>query len=517
MPYTYYKKNIASHMWGFFVFYKIIFYHYLRLPFNNQPFPSMTKFRFTIFCLFTSLLGYSQTTKTVILDSTTNAPIAFVRVSIPGSDTYLLSNSKGEISLDSLWMKSNTLSVFCYGYVRKTISKSQTTILLSPTFKELQESKVVVAKRRYGHKKLGETAHPTPRDVKSDHGFNILTGNNGELRSVWIPNEKSLKGYLEKVNVFILAMGQPSAYFRIHFYACSKLKLEPGEEITSQNIIAKGTTGNEWVTVDVSSLRIPLSENGIFVGIEWFDYEVNTSFSDTLTFKVNYVDSGWVNEKRVYKGNGCVIGREFDTYRKNKHKNWDFKNQSWNDMYINNESRFYIPDTMFKFSYTPTPDNLHISIPCINVDVKYIKQKNESEFENPKKRKLNRIEKVKEDEFLYPQNTVSELFNSLVKAIEKNELIYVLKYLCVYKDEQLDDIVDEVKKVAGKLPPIEQQTCLRFLRKLQLGTKEENIKHLEGNEYELNVDGEIMYLLHEKGKWKINPYSYRFYNPTTFH
>jgi len=123
---------------------------------------------------------------------------------------------------------------------------------------------------------------------------------------------------------------------------------------------------------------------------------------------------------------------------------------------------------------------------------------------------------VKEDNFIYPQNTISELFNSLVKAIEKNELIYVLKYLCVYKEEELDNIVVDVKKVDGKLPPIEQQTCLRFLRKLQQGTKEENIKHLEGNEYELNVDGEIMYLLHEKGKWKINPYSYRFYNPATF-
>jgi disulfide oxidoreductase YuzD len=496
---------------------KIIFYHYLRLPFNNQPFSSMTKFLFIIFCLFISLLGYNQTTKTVILDSTTNAPIAFVRVSIPGSDTYLLSNSKGEIVLDSLWMKSNTLSVFCYGYVRKTISKSQTTILLSPSFKELKESKVVVSKRRYGNKKLGEEDHPTPRDVKSDHGFNILTGNNGELRSVWIPNEKSLKGYLEKVNVFILAMGNPSAFFRIHFYACSKLKLEPGEEITSQNIIANGTTGNEWVTVDVSSLRIPLSENGIFVGIEWFDNEVNTSYTDTLTFKINYVDRGKVTEKRVFKGNGCVIGLQYDSYRKNKHKNWDFKNQNWSDIYIHNENRFYKPDTMFKFSYTRTPDNLHISVPCINVDVKYIKQKNESEFEDPKKRKLNRIEKVKEDEFLYPQNTVSELFNSLVKAIEKNELVYALKYLCVYKDDQFGDILDDVKQWEGKLPPIEQQTCLRFLRKLQQGTKEENIKHLEGNEYELNVDGEIMYLLHEKGKWKINPYSYRFYNPATFH
>ena len=124
------------------------------------------------FSLFISLFGFSQTTKTFILDSTTNAPIAFVRVSIPGSETYLLSNSKGEISLDSLWMKSNTLSVFCYGYTRKTISKSQTTILLSPTFKELKESKVVVTKRRYGHKKLGVEDHPSTKVDLPQEGRN---------------------------------------------------------------------------------------------------------------------------------------------------------------------------------------------------------------------------------------------------------------------------------------------------------------------------------------------------------
>jgi len=291
----------------------------------------MNKFHFTLICLFLSLVSYAQTTKTVILDSLTQSPIAFVRVSIPGSDTYQLSNSKGEISLDSLWMKSNTLSVFCYGYERKTISKSQTTILLYPTFKELKESKVVVAKRRYGQKKLGETDHPTPRSLSHSLGQNIITGRNGELKVVWIPNEKSLKGYLEKVNVFILAMGQPSAYFRIHFYACSKLKLEPAKEITSQNIIANGTTGNEWVTVDVSSLRIPLSENGIFVGIEWFDNEVNTSFTDTLTFKVNYVDKGRVTEKHVYKGNGCVLGSQSRPYRVSKHINWGYRNNQWYD------------------------------------------------------------------------------------------------------------------------------------------------------------------------------------------
>lgn len=477
----------------------------------------MLKLFLTSIILFLSVSYFAQTGKTIFLDSITKLPISFVKVSIPNKDVFVLSNSKGEIQLDTLWNQTDKLLVFCYGYKPQYItSQTEKSVFLSPLYKQLKPITITAKKHRYGRTKLGETDHPSPREVKSDRGVNVLTGENGELMSVWIPNEKSLKGYLEKVNVFILAMGHPTANFRLHFYECSKLKLKPGKEITSQNIIAKGTTGNEWVSVDVSELRIPLFENGIFVGIEWFENEINTSFTDTLTYKINYVDRGQVLENRVFKGNGCVIGLEYDTYLKNKHKNWRYRNQKWMDIYLNLESSFYKIDSTFKVPHKLIPDRLQISVPCINVDVKYTKQKNTSEFDDAKKRKLNRIEKVKEDNFMYPQSTVEELFSSLIKAIEKNDLIYVLKYLCVYRGDQFDNLVKDVKEWEGKLSPNNQEKCLKFLNTCKNGLKDEFITHIEGNEYSLEVDGELMYLLHEKGKWKINPFSSRIERGSVF-
>lgn len=468
---------------------------------------------FTVLCcLFLQpLFGLSQKNMSLILDSITKNPIPFARVYIPGNTVYQTSNSKGEISLDSLWRQSDKLTVFCYGYNKKTIVKPIKEILLSQKVKVLNEITIKANKQRYGYRKLGETDHPKRLLMKYEPFNQILTGKNGDLKVVWIPNDKSLKGYLEKVNVFILAMGQPTAYFRIHFYACSKFKIEPGEELTTQNIIVNGTTGNEWVTVDVSSMRIPLYENGIFVGIEWFENEKNTTYTDTLTFKINYVDSGWVNLKRVFRGNGCAIGQKYNSYRNNKHKNWVFKDQKWLDEGLKLEANIHYWDSITQNKSQINVDNLVTPIPCINIDVKYIKQKNETDFEEPKKRKLNRIEKVKEDNYTYPQTTINELFSSCYKAIEKNELIYVLKYLCVYKDDQFKDICESAEEWEGKLSVEDQKNCLAFIRDFQSGLKEENVSLVQGNEYLLTVNGKQISLLLENGKWKLHPYSSRIY------
>lgn len=470
----------------------------------------MIKSLLTILFLLSSLFIYSQNKKTVILDSVSNKPIAFARVSIVGSNSYQLSNSLGEIFLDSLWLQSDKLSVFCYGYTKKTIRKHEAKILLSPKVVALKEITVVSKKYKYGHRTLGETDHPSKRELNNLFGdLNVLTGKNGEIATVWIPNDKSLKGYIEKVNIYLLAMGVPSSYFRLHFYECSKLKLEPGQEITTQNIIAQGTNGNEWVTVDIKQLQIPLTENGIFVGIEWFDSEVKDAYSDTIIYRSNnfYIDNVKqknYTEKRVFKGNGSVIGQVYGYYSVNKHKNWRIKNGKWIDTTLHNEK--WINSAI---QTQITPYNLVIPVPCINIEVKYIKQKNESEFEDPKKRKLNRIEKVKEDNFMYPQNSVEELFNSIIKAGENNNLVYFLKFLCVYQENEFQDLYSFAKDNEGKLTKEQQNNLVNYVTKIKTNLNENAIVHLEGNDYELQINGESIYLTHEKGKWKVNPYTRR--------
>ncbi len=82
---------------------------------------------------FLSASYFAQTGKTIFLDSITKLPISFVKVSIPNKDVFVLSNSKGEIQLDTLWNQTDKLLVFCYGYKPQYItSQTEKSVILSP-------------------------------------------------------------------------------------------------------------------------------------------------------------------------------------------------------------------------------------------------------------------------------------------------------------------------------------------------------------------------------------------------
>ena len=75
--------------------------------------------------------------------------------------------------------------------------------------------------------------------------------------------------------------------------------------------------------------------------------------------------------------------------------------------------KFYTNDTLPDGStFLRTPDNHYQGVLCINIDVSFPKNKIDLTYEAPKKRKFNKLEKVKMDLFKYPQSNISELLSS---------------------------------------------------------------------------------------------------------
>ena len=464
----------------------------------------MKKIFYLIFFLLSHLYSdiYGQIQ---IINSEDKQGISFV--SITDKKTFnFFADHEGKIQLENL-SSLDSITFECIGYESKIFASkdliNKKIIELNPKAKELETVNVQSQKGKYVSKKLGVTK-------KASNGLlNDFSGRNGYERAVWIPNNQSIAGFLKNINIFITNQGYPDAPFRIHIYDCS-LDKKPGKELTQSNIIAAGITGNEWITINLVDERIFISENGCFVGIEWFDSPHSKTYSDTLIIKGMHLE----DTEFIKAGNGVVIGAVSEQYKFSKNKIWGRKDDDWLPQTQTNELKFNIPDTLTNGkTRILNENNLYYIIPCINIEVSFNKQKINHDFEQAKKRKINRLERVKENTFQYPQSTVNELFNSLITAFKNDDPFYVLSFLCVYQSDQLEEIIDNLEENKAKqgiyFPESERKLIISHLEEIIELITEESLRKIDSHHFELKVSKWNYHLIVENGKWKINPYSYQ--------
>jgi hypothetical protein len=469
----------------------------------------------SLFLFSFSLLVLKVHCQFQILNSENNSPVAYAHIKLANKSLGYIADFNGNFPIDSSFKEHDTLLISCIGYQQKAISieklKREKVVYLSPKPYQLSEVAITAQKTKYRVRNLGLDK----KTGKNGFGFPDYagTGKNGEEKATWIPNEYSVNGLLKGINIYVTDLGYPDAHFRIHVYNCSAFETKPAEELTHSNIIVSGTTGNEWIHIDMSEEYIPIGENGCFIGIEWFDSPKSHAFKDTV-YTEGYT---WHNDKqkdtvysRVRSGNGASIGAIYQSYRKSKNKFWKKEEEGWSNWGNSIEKLLYTTDT-FPDGRTMyrTPDNHYQGVLCINIDVAFPKTKIDLPFDAPKKRKLNKIEKEKKDLIQYPQSSINELFSSLIKAFKKEEVVYVLKYLCVYKEDQLEEILDDLDTDEGVLlPPKEKEEIIKQLENIQQQLNDSPLRKLEDQHFELTVNEVVYHLVLEDGLWKINPYSY---------
>ncbi len=451
-----------------------------------------------------------------IVDAANQQPVSYAHVTLANTSTGVLANFEGVFMLTSRFKPTDTLEISCIGYETKTVLvknlNTQLPIRLQPIAEQLEEVVVRTKKIKYRTKKLGVTRTGT------NSGFADYPGvaDNGEIRASYIPNEYSTKGILKAVNVHVSELGYPDAHFRVHVYDCSLLETKPGKELTKSNLVVAGTEGDEWVHIDMREEKISVSENGCFIGIEWFDSPKSKHYLDTVKRDGFTYKNGATKDTvytRIRKGNGAVISSRYEKFKYSKNKLWYLKEAGWMSPNFDIEKRFNVPYTLPSGQViVSNENNFYSGILCINIEVDFPKTKNNSSFEDAKKRKLNRIARVKENQFKYPQGNVSELFSSLIKAFENNEVVYVLKYLCVYEDDQQEELLEDLNTDAGAenlISETERKEIIASLHQLKNQLPNAEIKKLDYHAFEIVSNQANYRFLVEGGLWKINPYGHR--------
>lgn len=455
-----------------------------------------------------------------IIDRLTNKPISYTHIKFLNHNEDKISDYNGYFLLDSTSTLNDSIRVSCIGYAPKICEiqnlSPDAKIPLVPIALEIKE--VVVSKKKGQFKLMNLGITKKPKTKFYDYS---ITASIGTIRATYIPNEYSVPGVLKNINLYTTDDGYPDAHFRIHVYGVSPMEIKPGTELTSSNIVASGTTGNEWIKIDLTNERILVPENGCFIGVEWFDHPESAYFQDTLKKKgVTKVDGKLKDTvyTKVRSGNGIILGSRDEPYKVAKNKLWykTHLSEKWINLCTSytDESIFNIPDTLSNGNVRIINEsNFYLHVPCINVEISFPKEKIALEFENPKKRKLNNIERVKEDRFKYPQSSVVELFNSLYRAVEDDQIIYILKYLCVYADGELDNLLSTIKDTESTtgmyFSEKDKKQIMNHFHIIIKNLNEDALIKIDSHHFELKVNNDCYNLTVDNRKWKIHPYTHR--------
>ena len=267
---------------------------------------------FLFFVISINLL-HSQTINGVVKDSVTGETIAFSNIVLKnGKGTY--SSESGIFQLELKNIKTDTLKVSTLGYHSKILTgidfknPSKLEVLLKPKIVSLDEVLIASTKIKYNNKIiLGERKE----------GNISVTSLIGYETALFIDNPKKIKGQLNRIYIDLKNRRDAEyiATFNIKFYNLDTVTNKPGKELYSKNFYVKPKNKNYRLWVNVTDLKMPFPENGMYVGVEMvntygkvkkyayfgpqYRYTINEN-NKPLTWS-NYHNSGWKTGSIDYK------------------------------------------------------------------------------------------------------------------------------------------------------------------------------------------------------------------------
>ena len=233
----------------------------------------------TLFFLTTISLG-QQRVEGYVKDGDNDSIIPYCHVYIDSTSHGTVSNSDGYFELeipDSLSHLDLIVKSLGYeNYVGKLsdLADDATVINLKKKLSNLPVFEISASRE----KRL-ETAFVGSKRKKSNGGYLLIYGHEAAL---FFDNKNGNKGYISKVKFFITDKGFPDTPFRVRVYEADSISGRPGREILKKSIIASGTTGNEWVIVDLLNQGIKIPKNGFFIAMEWLPISKEKEYQNLL-------------------------------------------------------------------------------------------------------------------------------------------------------------------------------------------------------------------------------------------
>ncbi|GMN11679.1 carboxypeptidase-like regulatory domain-containing protein [Croceitalea sp. MTPC9] len=203
-----------------------------------------------------------------VIDFKTNDAIPYVNISflntLKGTSTTEEGKFHLEIPKDYLQKKIHVSSL---GYkdtilMAQSLYKTKQLKMVAASF-ELEE--VVVAK------KLGASQILNPISSYSiTSGFD--SSSTPWVLALYFPNIGASKKYLKTITVFFRQKNEftrEKAKFRLRFYNVDSKSKMPNKDMVQKSIILESVRTYDYTSIDISSLKLQMPQNGVYIGLEW--------------------------------------------------------------------------------------------------------------------------------------------------------------------------------------------------------------------------------------------------------
>ncbi len=190
----------------------------------------------------------------IVSDSKSKLPVPFAI--IKANDKTFYTDSLGYFRIDNQIL--NEITVSCLGYESKTVivNCKESVIFLKPKAIVLPEIKV--SPKFTKTKNLGVT-EKTKISV---------SGLDGSIISVFIPNETSTQKVISKIVLPYKAVKHFTSSFRFHIYKIAD-NGKPGSEMIERNLVGYPRKKKGKIEIDIKEYNLAIPKEGIFIGIEW--------------------------------------------------------------------------------------------------------------------------------------------------------------------------------------------------------------------------------------------------------
>ncbi|HEV8080659.1 MAG TPA: hypothetical protein VGP43_08105 [Chitinophagaceae bacterium] len=245
-----------------------------------------------ILILLFPLTTFAQITITGIIANSNRTVLPLTNIVALRKNVGSITNEKGEFTLSNL-LKEDTIKVSNIAFYSKLIAVkdwvNDDTIFLLNNVKQLQQ---IVIKNFKGFKNeinLGFF------DYSNNGEFKLAPGNQIAL---FISNNTNKEGWIKGVSFKVKQFGKCKNSMRVRLIQKDTLQFIPSVDILDENIVINYHDLKKSNYIDLSSYKLTMPKEGIFVIFEWLNPELNcdmasyTSISATLSNPTNIV---WFN------------------------------------------------------------------------------------------------------------------------------------------------------------------------------------------------------------------------------